>query len=135
MSGGAANEESRGERGEWADVDSHARAMSEPIEDVVRELVELLGAKTLARIAGISETRAIQQWMNGRAPHSQQLLRFTLQVALMVANATDTDVARAWFHGSNPHLNDRSPAALLREGPLEEVQGVIVAAARAFASR
>jgi hypothetical protein len=41
-------------------------------------------------------------------------------------------VAQAWFQGLNPQLDDGSPARLLREGDLDEVGPLVVAAARAF---
>jgi len=109
--------------------------MSLPIEDVVRELVEVLGATTVAVIGGVGETRAVTQWTVGRMPQRPNVLRFTLQIASMILNVHDEQIARAWFHGSNPQLGDRSPAFLLRDEPLHEVQGEIMAAARSFAAR
>jgi hypothetical protein len=53
----------------------------------------------------------------------------------MVGSVGDPSVARAWFEGSNPHLKDKSPAILLRTLPLEDVQGPLMDAARAFAAR
>ena len=41
-------------------------------------------------------------------------------------------VVQAWFQGLNPHLEDRSPARLLRDGDLDEVGPLVLAAARAF---
>ncbi len=114
---------------------AHDHAMSLPITEVVRELADLLGATTVAVIAGVSETRAVSQWMTGREPQRPHVLRFALQISRMIAPAGDREFARAWFHGSNPRLNDSSPMLLLREKLLAEVQGPIVAAARAFASR
>jgi hypothetical protein len=125
----------RGERGEWAAPNAHERAMSLPIEDVVKELVGLLGLTTVAMVGGVGETRAVTQWSTGRTPQRPNVLRFTLQVASMILNEKDPNVARAWFHGSNPHLGDQAPAVLLRDKPLPEIQGEIMAAARAFASR
>lgn len=109
--------------------------MSLPIEDVVKELVALLGLTTVAMIGGVNETRAVTQWSAGRSPQRPNVLRFTLQIASMILNEKDSDIARAWFHGSNPHLRDQSPAMLLRDQPLPEIQGEIMAAARAFAGR
>jgi hypothetical protein len=62
----------------------------------------------------------------------QQRLRLALQVALMIADADGPEVARAWFQGLNPQLDDRAPARLLRDGDLDEVGREVVAAARAF---
>src|SRR5579872_3758795 len=114
---------------------AHDHAMSVPIAQVVRELIELLGAPVVAVIGGVSETRAVQQWLNGRQPQRPHVLRFALQVAVMIASPAEQEMARAWFQGSNPHLEDASPALLLRNRPLAEVQGKIIAAARAFVGR
>jgi hypothetical protein len=125
----------RGGRGEWSAGEAHERAMSLPIAEVVRELVGLLGLTTVAMIGGVRETRAVTQWTTGRDPQRPNVLRFSLQIASMILNSKDSDVARAWFHGSNPHLQDRIPAVLLRDEPLVEIQGEIMAAARDFAAR
>jgi hypothetical protein len=125
----------RGKRGEWSAGEAHENAMGLPIEDVVRELVSLLGLTTVAMIGGVGETRAVTQWTSGRAPQRPNVLRFTLQVASMILNSKDADVARAWFHGSNPHLGDRVPAVVLRDEPLSEIQAEVMAAARDFAAR
>ena len=105
------------------------------IADVVEQLADILGLTTVAAIGGVGETRAVQQWMGGREPQRPNVLRFALQLALMIATAEDRGVARAWFQGSNPQLGDRSPVMLLRNEPLEDVQGQLMAAARSFAAR
>lgn len=110
--------------------------MSLPIGEVVSELVRILGATTVAVIGGVTETRAVQQWTAGREPHHQHVLRFALQIAMMLSNQDgDHEAVRAWFQGSNPRLDDAIPALLLRSEPLEKVQGPLMKAARAFASR
>ncbi len=109
--------------------------MSIPISDVVRDLVDLLGATTVAVLGGVGETRAVQRWMTDREPQRPHVLRFALQVALMIASSTDQELARAWFHGSNPALDDQSPMLVLRNRPLHDVQGIVLSAARAFVKR
>jgi hypothetical protein len=116
-------------------AESHERAMSLPIEDVVKELVSILGATTVALIAGVSETRAVTQWTTGRVPQRPNVLRFTFQISSMILSVHDPDIVRSWFHGSNPHLRDRTPAFMLRDEPLHEIQGEIMAAARSFVAR
>jgi len=118
-----------------SDRESHAKAMSLPIGEVVRRLVDMLGLSLVAVVGGVSETRAVQQWTSGREPQRPQVLRFALQLALMITEAGDGSVARAWFQGSNPGLDDRSPAVMLHTMPLEEIQAPLMAAARAFAAR
>jgi hypothetical protein len=117
------------------DLDAHDHAMSIPISQVVIELVDLLGATTVAVIGGVQETRAVQQWMTGREPQRPHILRFALQLATMIATVSDRDIARAWFHGSNPRLYDRVPMIVLRDTPLATAQPELLAAARAFAAR
>lgn len=114
---------------------AHSNAMSLPIETVVEHLVSLLGATTVAEIGGVKETRAVQQWTNGREPQRPNVLRFALQLATMIAGVGSRDVAKAWFYGADPHLDDDVPLALLRDRPLADIQARLLQAARAFASR
>ncbi|MGZ3507338.1 MAG: hypothetical protein ACXVAC_02925 [Vulcanimicrobiaceae bacterium] len=123
------------EQGPMTDLEAHDRAMSLPISEVVGELVELLGATTVAAIAGVSETRAVNQWTLGRMPQRPHVLRFALQIASMIAEGRDHESVQAWFQGCNPHLDDAIPALMLRTRPLPEVQGALIAAARSFANR
>jgi hypothetical protein len=117
------------------DFEAHDYAMGLPIRAVVAELIELLGATSVAVIGGVKETRAVQQWLVDREPQRQHVLRFALQIALMLTSVADREFARAWFHGANPRLDDRIPMIVLRDIPLEEVQRPLLAAARAFATR
>lgn len=125
----------RGHRGELGALDAHDVAMSLPIEEVVQRLVGYLGATTVAAVGGVNETRAVKQWMEGsREAQRPHVLRFALQLAMMIA-VHDADIVRAWFAGSNPRLDDGVPAMMLRHRPLNEIQGELMAAARAFAQR
>ena len=117
------------------DVEAHGHAIETPIQAVVTELVDLLGAPLVAVIGGVSETRAVTQWMSNRTPQRPNVLRFALQLATMIARAQDRELARAWFEGSNPYLEDAVPALLLRDKPLADIQGNLMTAARAFAVR
>jgi hypothetical protein len=115
--------------------DAHTQAMSLPISDIVRLLLDYLDATTIAVIAGVQETRAVSSWLGDREPQRPQTLRFALQLATMIAGARDREFCKAWFHGSNPHLDDRVPMIMLRDRPLFEVQRELLAAARLFAAR
>lgn len=116
------------------DVESYNHAISAPLKQVVQELIDLLGPTLVATIGGVNETRAVTQWLKGRKPQRPHILRFSLQLARMIATGEDDTTTRAWFQGTNPALNDRSPALLLRSKPLEEIQGPLMAAARNFAA-
>jgi len=113
----------------------HAARVEFPV--LVKELCEILGPKLVAYVAGVREVRAVRQWSQGdreaRAPIPERL-RLALQVAWLIAQHDSASVARAWFQGLNPQLDDRSAARLLREGELDEVGPQILSAARAFVS-
>jgi hypothetical protein len=111
-------------------------AMSLSTAEVVERLVELLGATTVAEIGGVKETRAVAQWSTGeREPQRPHVLRFALQLALMISTLSTRDLARAWFHGANPELDDATPLALLRDKALESTQVPLMIAVRSFAAR
>jgi len=118
------------------DLQAHDSAIRAPFHVVARELTDLLGARLVAYIAKVAETRAVHEWgAQGRGPKDASVaprLRLALQVASLIAQRDSPEVAQAWFQGLNPQLSDRSPARLLREGKLAEVGPEIVAAARAF---
>jgi hypothetical protein len=117
------------------DLDAHARATRAGFQEVVGELREGLGARLVAYLAGVGETRAVNEWAEGkRVPgeETQLRLRFALRITIPLVAADSPAIAQAWFQGLNPQLEDRSPARLLREGALDDVGPVIVAAQRAF---
>lgn len=115
---------------------AHEHAMRAPFGPAVTELRDLLTPRLVAYIGGVRETRAVHQWADGtrevKSGEVEDRLRFALQVALLLSEHDAPTVVQAWFQGLNPHLDDRSPARLLREGDLDEVGASVLAAARAF---
>jgi hypothetical protein len=117
------------------DLAAHERAIRTPFPALVDELRTLLGSRLVAYLGGVKETRAVHEWAeDARRPGTatEQRLRTALRVAVPIAEADGEAVAQAWFQGLNPQLDDRSPARLLREGDLDEVGPLVIAAARAF---
>jgi len=113
----------------------HSHRLEFPV--LAKQLSDLLGSKLVAYIAGVREARAVRQWAAGERearPPVAERLRLALQIAWLIARHDNASVARAWFQGLNPQLDDRSPARLLREGELDEVGPQILSAARAFVS-
>ena len=117
------------------EIRAHEHAIASDIRSVVRELVEALGATMVAAIGGVSETRAVKQWMVDREPQRPHVLRFALQLVWIIGERGDQHMVRAWFQGLNPHLNDAIPLLLLRERRLSDIQAPLMAAARAFSPR
>lgn len=115
---------------------AHEHAMRVPFATAAKELRDLLTPRLVAYIGGVGETRAVHQWADGtreaKSADVEDRLRFALQVALLLSEHDAPSVVQAWFQGLNPHLEDRSPARLLRDGDLNEVGPLALAAARAF---
>jgi hypothetical protein len=117
------------------DLGAYNRAMRQDVPSAVGEASRLLGAKLVAYICGVSDTRTVRTWAEGThtpRDEARDRVRLALMVASLIADHDNERVAQAWFQGLNPQLDDRSPARLLREGELAEVGPEIVAAARAF---
>ena len=120
---------------QMTEFEAHASAMSLPINAVVSRLIVLLGATTVATIGGVTETRAVTQWTDGRLPQRPHVLRFTLQLAMMIGGEARIETVRAWFAGSNPHLRDQIPMLMLRDQHLSDISSAMMAAARAFGAQ
>jgi len=117
------------------DLAAHDAAMRLSFSALVEELSSLLGARLVAYVGGVNETRAVHQWSAGtRAPSTstQSTIRDAYVIALMLSQDVSPPVVQAWFQGLNPLLDDRSPARLLREGDRDEVGPLVLSAARAF---
>ncbi|MBC5803386.1 MAG: hypothetical protein GIX03_10420 [Candidatus Eremiobacteraeota bacterium] len=111
-------------------------ALSLPARDVVLRLVDLLGLRTVAVIAGVSQTRTVRQWTEGTQPSTgvEDALRLALQAALIVRERVAPETVRAWFAGANRRLDDQAPALVIRERPDSAMRGRLLSAARAFLS-
>ncbi len=120
------------------DLDAYTSATRAEQVDVVKSLLDLLGARLVAYLAGVGETRAVRQWAEGSrtigSPADEQRLRIAYQAALLITARDSSRVAQSWFQGLNPQLDDRSPARLLREEAPEVGGPPVLAAARAFAA-
>ena len=118
------------------ELQAHHDAMRLEPAVLVKELRDLLGAKLVAYLGGVKETRAVRQWAEGARAVSGgedlRRLRVAYQVARLLAERDTAEVVQAWFQGLNPELGDRSPARLLREGAVDEVGPQVLAAARQF---
>ncbi|TSE00082.1 hypothetical protein FOS14_09720 [Skermania sp. ID1734] len=120
------------------DLIAYAEATRMSAAELVTALRGMLGAKLVAYLGGVKETRAVRQWAEGTrtiaSPVDQERLRIAYRAARMITERDRPEVAQVWFQGLNPTLDDRSPAWLLREGALDEVGPQVLAAARQFAS-
>lgn len=115
---------------------NEAARMSQP--ELVTALRELLGAKLLAYLGRVKETRAVRQWADGTRTIGNatdvERLRIAYRAARLITARDTPAVGQAWFQGLNPILDDRAPALLLREGELADIGPQVLAAARQFAA-
>jgi hypothetical protein len=120
------------------DLDAYASATRATQSELVIGLRELLGARLVAYLGGVRETRAVRQWAEGErriGDHDdEQRLRIAYQAALLITARDSREVAQSWFQGLNPQLEDRSPAKVLRDEKPQTGGPQVLAAARSFAA-
>jgi hypothetical protein len=98
--------------------------------DLVAALNQKLGPQLVAFIVDRTVS-TISRWKTGSVDAGEAALlplRLAYQVIRLLENAEADATIRAWFMGTNPQLDDMSPAEALREGLNRET----MAAARAF---
>lgn len=105
-------------------------------QTVVVELQQILGKRLVAYLIGVKDTKAIDELVSGaRDPddRTEEILRLALRAASFIAERDGVGVAKTWFQGLNPQLDDNSPARFLSEAKnLKRAELKILAAARSF---
>lgn len=114
-----------------------AETVTERWSDLVAWLIETLGRKLTAYVAGVGDIRALDRWLGGAAPDGdvEARLRLTYEVARILTEHDSPQVVQGWLTGVNPELGDRVPVRLLREGNLDAIAPELMGAARAFLAR
>lgn len=96
------------------------------VPELVSQLVSQLGPTIVAAIAGARDRQLPGQWSidNGMSPEPASLRRLHAahQIWCAVAAVGGRDIARAWFLGSNPRLNEVPPYLAIRDGEFDEVR-------------
>ena len=121
------------------DLRAYEESVRLPTPELVERLRDLLGAKLVAYVGSVRETRAVRQWSDAADPRTPSAdvvnrLRLAYRIAALLRERDSATVVQAWFQGMNPRLDDVAPARLLREGDLDQVGPEVLAAARAFAA-
>src|SRR5262245_38596824 len=83
-------------------------------------------AATLADLLGVDRSQ-VTRWLRGAGIDPLNAERVDL-LELVWANLLrlyDRDAALAWLEGLNPHLGDRRPIDLVRQGRIEELMRAI----------
>jgi hypothetical protein len=110
-------------------AEAHRKNVKESLPSLVGFLVDLLGAKLTAHLAGVNVS-TVSRWRTGATPsaETERKLRATHQIAKLILTVDADHTARAWFIGMNPQLDDEAPLDVLAEGHVKEA----LSAARSF---
>ena len=110
----------------------HTRTLRLPPAELARQLVSHLGPTLVAAIAGVRDRKLPHKWASAGGPTPRDAAMARLQIAhrawVTLATAEGDDIARAWFIGANPRLDEVPPYLAIREGEFNKV----MAAAAAF---
>lgn len=91
--------------------------------DKVRALADDLGAQArLADLLGVSRSR-VTRWLQGEGvdPLTADRIDYLELVMSMAFRLYEPEAVRAWLAGPNPHLGNRQPLWLIRQGRFDEV--------------
>lgn len=100
------------------------RTLDMDIDEVVRELIEVLTANLVASLAGIKDPGQARKWGRGELvprPPAEQRLRFAMETFDLLAGANTSQRAQRWFLSINPQLDFRSPIQAIRENSFQSV--------------
>lgn len=116
-------------------IKAHVDTTLQNIHETAAQLVGHLGTTAVSFLAGAKDSKQASKWAQADGPvprdDAQRRLMLAHRVWGMLSDAEDDYVARNWFIGTNPRLEETSPLEALHRGDLEGV----IHAARAFVDR
>jgi len=112
----------------------HAETSRMDFREIVRRLNASLGAAMVSALAGAKDPKASYRWQkeNGTVPSDASQARILLahRAWMMVSDVDGEQVARQWFLGANPWLDEISPVEAIHQDRFKAV----IDAARAMSS-
>lgn len=107
----------------------HGRTMRMDIHDIVRELNGALGPTLVAGLSGSKDRKLPIRWAKADGPEPRtdaaRRLTFAHRQWTLLAAADGEHVARQWFIGGNPQLNENTPITAIREDRHEDVANAV----------
>ncbi len=103
--------------------------------DMAGYLQEHLGQKLTAYLAGLKDVKSVGQWAQARSEPpaiTRERLRAAFHATSLFLITYGDREAQGWFFGANSSLDDRAPAAVLREAETPAEMALIAPLARAF---
>lgn len=96
------------------------------IRDTVSFLNNALGPTLVAALSGTRDRTKSARWEAGDEPEPDAAASERLQCAAkqwkLIEASEGPDVARLWFLGANPWLDDDTPVTAIREGRFQETE-------------
>jgi hypothetical protein len=118
------------------EVAVYRQSLLEELPPMVDMLRRTLGVGTVAKVAGVRETRAVHQWADGkrlvRSRTVEAKLRLAFQAITLLAQEYSPDIAARWFDHPCPQLGYRSPSGVLASSGPEDAGPSLISAARRF---
>lgn len=103
----------------------HTETMRLSSAEIARQLVQHLGPTVVAVLSGVRDKKLPYKWSAEGGPQPRTETMQKLQVAhrawVAVATAEGADIARAWFIGANPRLDEEPPFIAIRNGQFRQV--------------
>ena len=99
--------------------------LSIELRECTRRLNARLGPTLVSALAGSRGPQHARAWVAGTAapgPATERRLRAAYSAWCTVSEAEGEALARMWFTGANPLLDDDSPVNALRQGRLDAVR-------------
>lgn len=110
---------------------AHAKAARVDIREITRRLNAALGATLVSALAGSKDMKISYKWAQqdgpSPKPESMRRLQFAYAQWIAISEAEGEHVARMWFIGSNPWLDQDSPVDAIRENRFKETAAAAIA--------
>jgi uncharacterized protein (DUF2384 family) len=114
---------------------AHRQSTRTAVSEMVAQLNASFGTTLVALLSGASDRKQPLRWAERSAvPRmgAEQRIRAAHEALILLTSNESAAVARAWFIGTNPLLDDKTPIELLRDS--ENNAGRVVGAAAQFLS-
>lgn len=112
-------------------IEGHGETARLDIHELVLRLNSYLGPLMVASLAGSKDSKLPYKWAKPAGPTPGPVFQKRLQLAhrvwLALADAENEAIARAWFIGGNPFLDEDTPIKALREDRHKEVVQALTA--------
>jgi hypothetical protein len=110
--------------------EAQRRVVSASAATMAGHLQGLFGQRITALITGVNDPKTVGRWIRGQEPQESHYRRLqdAYHVITLLEVAESEQVARAWFLGMNPDLDNQAPAAVLTDDPIYGAQRIMRAA-------